>query len=106
MSRLSWENVLADLESRVQLAEQALDDGAQFDTSLLQPWTPPDGLGPLPERLRERAVSVLAQQADIEQRLATAMGQLGREIANLNNGANKISAYGETVIPKYFDSAV
>ena len=106
MSSATWESVLTDLEARVELAEQALDAGADLETSLLQPWTPPQGLGPLPMHLRERAIGVIALQADVEQRIETVKGQISREIQNLHAGNVKISAYGETVIPKYFDSAV
>lgn len=109
MSVDRWEHVLTDLASRVALAEQALDEGRDLDPALLQPWTPPEGLGPLPESLRERAIAVLAQQAEVEQRMGVAMDQLSRELskASASSGsARKISAYGETVIPKYFDSAV
>lgn len=106
MAAATWESVLTDLEARIELAEQALDAGSELEASLLQPWTPPQGLGPLPMKLRQRAIGVIAQQADVERRIETAKGQISREIQSLNAGANKISAYGETVIPKYFDSAV
>jgi transposase len=109
MSKATWEHVLADLSSRVVLAEQALDEGSDLDAALLQPWTPPEGLGPLPDHLRERAIAVLAQQAEIEQRIGHAMDQLSRELSKVSASTasnNKISAYGETVIPKYFDNAV
>jgi hypothetical protein len=106
MSTLSWEAVLTDLETRVELAEQALDEGSELHSTLLQAWTPPQGLGPLPAHLRERAIGVIAMQAEVEQRINVAKDQLGREITNLKNGTRKISAYGETVVPKYFDNAV
>jgi hypothetical protein len=106
MTSLTWETVLTDLATRVDLAEQALGEGLELDSTLLQPWTPPEGLGPLPDHLRERAIAVIAMQAEIEQRINNAKDQLGREIAKLNNGSRTISAYGETVIPKYFDNAV
>jgi hypothetical protein len=106
MSTLTWEAVLTDLETRVDLAEQALDEGAEFQSSLLQPWTPPEGLGPLPAHLRERAITIIAMQAEVEQRINTAMDQLGREIGQVTVSTRKVSAYGETVVPKYFDNAV
>lgn len=106
MSTLAWEAVLTDLATRVELAEHALDEGLELDPLLLQPWTPPEGLGPLPQRLRDRAVGVLAQQADIEQRINSLMEQLGRDIAKSTASNRKVSSYGDREVPKFFDSAV
>src|SRR4051794_13544435 len=100
---LTWEQLLADMAARVELAEDALDEGVDLDPSLLVPWMPPEGLGPLPEHLQERAMTVLRAQAELELRLQTAADQLRREATRINQGASNLSAYGESVIPKYFD---
>ncbi|WP_157042063.1 hypothetical protein [Nitriliruptor alkaliphilus] len=58
----AWGVVLDQLEGDLDRLEAALDAGDTIDPS---PWTPPTGLGPLPDELRERASDVLARLQDL-----------------------------------------
>lgn len=58
--RAAWLEVLAELEDAVvQAGRPDGFDGADADPT---PWTPPAGIGPLPEDLAERARTLLASQ--------------------------------------------
>jgi len=83
--RAAWTRALDEVELGVEQAEQLLsqlhadavnpDSDPDRDSPLgLVPgsWTPPTGLGPLPETLEERARIVLARQLQVTERLAAA----------------------------------
>lgn len=106
MAATTWESVLADLSSRIDLAEQCLEDGGDLDTALLEPWTPPNDLGPLPSRLREQAVAINARQVQVQARLQTAQGTISSELARSTHASRNASMYAEKDVPAFFDSAV
>jgi hypothetical protein len=54
----AWEAALGRLQDDLDGVDRALADGADLTA---RPWTPPAGLGPLPEPLRERAEELLAR---------------------------------------------
>jgi hypothetical protein len=60
--RAGWERVLADLEAWVDRAEALLSDGATSHLPPSQPWSAPEGLGPLPAELRDRVLALLERQ--------------------------------------------
>jgi hypothetical protein len=72
----AWEGALAELELDVDAAEAmlaAFRTGQDVDVeSGLGAWTPPSGLCPLPESLRERAEVVLQRQVQVVTELAQA----------------------------------
>ena len=105
-STTTWDSVLTDLATRVDLAVQCLDEGIDLDAALLDPWTPPQRLDPLPSNLLERAQAVNARQVEVQRRMRLAQGEISTEISKSNHAARKASTYAEKDIPKYFDSAV
>lgn len=68
MTASSWEACLRDLAASLAAQSQALDDGA-----VPVPFQPPAGLGPLPRHLVPRALELLTESREVEQRLAAAM---------------------------------
>ncbi len=83
MPRLSetWDEVLGRLVADLDDAERRLD--AQLAPAV-ERWTPPGDLGPLPERLLERAVAVLSRQGDLTARFEEARTTAGRHLAALD----------------------
>lgn len=68
----AWESALAELEMDVAAAEAMLALDHIADTPPRDPWEPPQGLGPLPAALAERARALLERQLATAQRLAEA----------------------------------
>lgn len=71
-----WESTLDTLEGDVTALEQQIPVGVDpgmdlLSVSSLSDWTPPEGLGPLPEHLRERAVQILQRQLMVAEGLVT-----------------------------------
>ena len=76
--RLRWEAALAELELDVAETEAMLaSDHVPIATA---PWVPPQGLGPLPEPLLERAQLLLDRQAEVAQRLSEALVLSRRQV--------------------------
>lgn len=65
--RAAWLEVLAELEDAVAEAGRPGEPGAEP-----APWTPPVGIGPLPEDLAERARAIVAAQETAMARLRDA----------------------------------
>lgn len=79
---MGWPEVLEDIEHRLGDVDRALDSGGDA----VSPFALPDGLGPLPAELRERAARALREtrtkQAEVEtarDRIADALRQ-GRTV--------------------------
>jgi hypothetical protein len=86
--RAAWVSALDDVELGVEQAEQLLSrlhsgpaDPEDTLGELTGSWTPPTGLGPLPESLEERARIVLARQLEVAERLATAAVHSRQQLA-------------------------
>ncbi|WP_336857737.1 hypothetical protein [Sinomonas albida] len=77
----SWDDVLGRLVADLDDAERRLDAQA---APAVERWTPPADLGPLPERLLERAVAVLSRQGKVAERLDEARTAAGRHLAALD----------------------
>jgi hypothetical protein len=62
-------------------------------------FTPPDGLGPLPERLRERAARLVEESEAVTAALEAAAARIERELAALERSARSTPP----PIPSFFD---
>ncbi len=69
----AWVAALDDMEMAVREAEELLADAHRPAPAPAAPWTPPEGLGPLPATLEERARALLARQLTVAEQLAAAM---------------------------------
>lgn len=69
----TWERVLGRLQDDLDSLDRSLADGDEVVTS---PWSPPEGLGPLPADLRGRADELLGRIQDTASRLTDAKAQL------------------------------
>jgi hypothetical protein len=80
--RDAWVAALSELESDVARVEAVLaDDHRARDLPIADPWTPPEGLGPLPLDLRPQADAILARQIAAAQAISTALGANRRQAA-------------------------
>ena len=77
-----WAEALDALEHDVVSAEALLADRHRArDLPLSDPWTPPQGLGPLPIALRPRADFILERQAAAAEAIAMALATTRRQAA-------------------------
>ncbi|WP_083707261.1 hypothetical protein [Intrasporangium flavum] len=69
----SWDAVLDRLETDLAAVERSLAERAPTESDVeaaqLRTWVPPRGLGPLPDRLIDRARELAAAQARVAERL-------------------------------------
>ncbi|GAA3448078.1 hypothetical protein [Planomonospora venezuelensis] len=80
----AWSSALDALELDVAATEAMLvDDHRVRELASVDPWSPPEGLGPLPLDLRPRADAILARQLAAAQALAMAMAGNRRQAAML-----------------------
>ena len=80
--RNAWSQALDDLEMDVAAAEALLaDDHRARELPRPDPWSPPEGLGPLPLDLRPRADAILARQLATAEALVVAMTAHRRQAA-------------------------
>jgi hypothetical protein len=69
-----WAQALDALEADVTAVEAMLaEDHRIRDNPVVDPWTPPEGLGPLPIDLKPRADAILARQIAAAQAIAIAL---------------------------------
>jgi hypothetical protein len=72
--RRAWVAALDELEADVAEVERVLaDDHLMRDFPAGDPWSPPEGLGPLPLDLRPRADAILTRQLAAAQGIALAI---------------------------------
>ncbi len=72
--RQAWIGALDALEADVVEVETLLAaDHRLRDTPTADPWSPPDGLGPLPLDLRPRADAILARQIEAARAVTVAI---------------------------------
>lgn len=69
----AWVAALDDMEIAVREAEALLTDAHRPAPVVAAPWTPPEGLGPLPATLEERARALLERQLTVAHALSVAM---------------------------------
>jgi hypothetical protein len=78
----AWVTALTDLEADVAQVEAMItDDHLNRDHPVVDPWTPPTGLGPLPLDLRPRADALLQRQLAAAQNIALALATNRRHAA-------------------------
>jgi hypothetical protein len=101
----AWVHALDEVEAEVSEVEALLaDDHRARDTPVRDPWTPPQGLGPLPLELRPRADAILNRQIVAAQAVSLALGA-NRQQARL---ASRIEAGRQATParPAYVDTAM
>ncbi|WP_449063936.1 hypothetical protein [Planomonospora algeriensis] len=82
--RTAWSAALDALEMDVAATEAMLSgDHRAREIAPVDPWSPPEGLGPLPLDLRPRADAILARQLAAAQALAIVMVGNRRQAAML-----------------------
>lgn len=74
----AWTRALDAFEQRIADQREALDRG---EAGEIPPFEPPQGLGPLPASLSDRAGRLLAEARDVEEELRGALAFLGQDIA-------------------------
>jgi hypothetical protein len=82
-----WDRVLDDLEASCEVAEHLLVDNPRFpEVNAIEPrqWYPPQGLGPMPGGLTQRAMMILRRIAEVEQALADRSVLAARRISTVN----------------------
>lgn len=101
--RAAWIAALDELDADVGRIEELLADEQRLrDAPPADPWSPPDGLGPLPLDLRPRADAILARQAGAAHQLALAIAANRRQA----KFAAKVEVgYGKAP-PSYVDRAM
>ena len=102
--RSAWSEALDGLEADLTAVEEFLrTDQFLRDTPPTDPWTPPEGLGPLPLDLRPRADRVIARQLAAAEGMARAMAINRRQAAM----TNKIELFDDGAArPAYLDKAM
>ncbi|GGL01042.1 hypothetical protein Ppa06_69740 [Planomonospora parontospora subsp. parontospora] len=90
--RSAWCAALDALEMDVVAVEEMLsDDRRTREIPVADPWSPPEGLGPLPLDLRPRADAILARQIAVAQAMTLIMAGNRRQaamIARVESGSN------------------
>jgi hypothetical protein len=102
--RSAWIQALDELEADLYEVEERLrTDQFMRDTPPADPWSPPEGMGPLPLDLRPRADRVLARQIAVAGAIATAIASNRRQAAM----ANRIELFDSGATrPAYLDQAI
>lgn len=95
----AWADALAALELDVAEAEAMLAVDHVFDAHVRDPWTPPQGLGPLPAHLSERARALLARQLQVSRMLT----QAARDSRKHDRAVQRLQASTPTP-PVYLDT--
>jgi hypothetical protein len=103
--QLAWVHALDEVEAEVTEVEALLEvDHRERDTPVRHPWTPPQGLGPLPLELRPRADAILSRQLAAAQAVSLALGA-NRQQAKLA-GRIEEGRQATPVRPAYIDTAM
>ena len=95
----AWEGALAALEMDVHEAEQMLALDHLAVVPAVRPWSPPQGLGPLPTSLEERARALLGRQVETARRLAEAA-----ELSRRHSRAAQALRQSAPSVPVYLDT--
>nr|WP_205862947.1 hypothetical protein [Planosporangium thailandense] len=91
------------LEADVTRVEAMLaDDHRARDLPVVDPWSPPAGIGPLPLDLRPRADEILSRQLAAAQALALAMTANRRQLEMMS----RIESGEAPRRPAYLDCAI
>ncbi len=90
MATETWESALARLQDDLDALDRALASGADVVTL---PWTPPSDLGPLPDRLRERAAALHARIGRSTARLREAQTELAGQRRDVDRRRQASAVY-------------
>lgn len=102
--RAAWKAALDELEADVDQVEAMLaDDHMRRDHPVTNPWSPPQGLGPLPLDLRPRADGILTRQLAAARDLALALGTNRKQAAF---AARIETGSAGAARPSYIDAAI
>lgn len=72
-----WDDAIEAFASRLDAQRAALRSG-QLDS--VPPFAPPPSLGPLPERLRDRAEVLVQEAAELEAEMVARLASTSREV--------------------------
>lgn len=98
----AWSAALDRFEADIAAAEALLvDEHLLREVPVVDPWQPPEGLGPLPLDLRPRADEVLRRQFEVASRLSHAMASTAKQAAMLGRVGQRA-----TPRPAYIDCAM
>ncbi|MBS3940192.1 MAG: hypothetical protein KG028_04450 [Actinobacteria bacterium] len=86
----TWVEVLDQLEQDLAELDGALEDGEVIP---VQAWLPPGDLGPLPDELQPRAEGLAVQLARLQSRTRDRLGELSRELADVEQRRKAGTAY-------------
>jgi hypothetical protein len=101
--RQAWTAALDELELDVAAAEAMLADAHRLsDRPLADPWSPPQGLGPLPLDLLPRADGILERQITAAEHIARALATTRQQAAV----AARIDSGRDRARPAYLDCAL
>ena len=101
--RSTWAAALDELELDVTAAEALLaEEHRGRDLPAADPWTPPEGLGPLPLDLRPRADAILTRQLAAAVAMAAGIGATRRQAAL----AGRLDSGRDNDRPAYLDCAM
>ena len=101
--RTAWTHALDELELDVTAAETLLaEEHRGRDLPTADPWSPPEGLGPLPIDLRPRADGILARQLAAAVAMAASIGATRRQAAL----AARLETGRDNGRPAYLDCAM
>ncbi|WP_033345976.1 hypothetical protein [Catenuloplanes japonicus] len=102
--RGAWTEALDRLELDVTIVEALLTDIHRSDElPVPDPWSPPEGIGPLPLDLRPRADGILKRQTAAAQLLAQALVGTRRQVAAASKVETRDSMPSR---PAYLDCAM
>ena len=100
---VAWAAALDELEADVILVEAMIDEEHRVrDLPVANPWTPPQGLGPLPLDLRPRADAILNRQIAATQAIAVGL-VTGRRQAEM---LSRVESGSTPRRPAYVDCAM
>lgn len=97
---MTWSDALDALEARLADQRVALAEG---QPDRLAPFTPPSGLGPLPEELLPRALRLLDEQEALIAELTAARDAARAKVATTRPAQTR-RARSTTTRPSVFDS--
>lgn len=77
MSATDWDSLLDSMARRLELIERMFAGDGEV---VVDPFVLPEGLGPLPRHLRDRAESLLRETLIVEERLEELMDVTSRQL--------------------------
>ena len=83
---MTWEEALDAYARHLEAQADAIADG---DPTAVPTFSPPTGLGPLPEALVPRVQELLAEANALEEALELALAGAGRELATVRRAVGR-----------------